>query len=74
MIAEKKEQKQTKAEFISNEYDDFKEMFDDLETKLELIKALSVDNESLEYSIYMYVDDIQTLLKATELKIEKSVI
>jgi len=61
-----------KVDFISNSYDNFKEMFDDLETKLELLKALSVDNEALEYSIYMYVDDIQTLLKATELKIEKN--
>ena len=55
------------AKNISRSYNNKADIYDDINAKLELFKHISIDNETLEYSLSLYATEIQILLKALQI-------
>ena len=63
-MTKRKEEELNQSKLISNTYNNEQDIFDDIYAKIELFKHISVDNETLEYSLAMYATEIQILLQA----------
>ena len=64
LMQNRKEEEKKQSRLISSTYNNEQDIYNDIYAKIELIKYMSLDNETLEYSLSMYATDIQILLKA----------
>jgi len=63
----RQEEKLQLSEIISNTYNNKDDLYDDIMSKIELFKHISVDNSTLEYSFAMYANELQIMVNALKL-------
>jgi len=70
MITEREKEEKKKIKLVVESYNNIDDMFNDLKSKLEIFANLSLDNESLSYSLAMYSDELRILIDAIHQKID----
>jgi len=67
-MTQRKKEELELAKKISSSYNNKADIYDDINAKLELFKHISIDNETLEYSLSLYALEVQILVKALKFR------
>lgn len=72
MITEFEKKYTSKQKILAEINDNVEDDFYDIHSKLELFTSLKLENNELEYGLYLTIRDIQDYLKGIEYKILKN--
>jgi len=75
MIAEIAENYTEKQRLLAKKYDNIYDVFDEIISKIDLFSAIKYeDNSSLNYGIYLYVEDVKDHIKALEFQLKREIL
>jgi len=75
MLTQIKKKYTKKQRLLAKEHNNIYDVFDELLAKIEVFSSINhEDNESLNYGVFMYVEDIKDHVKALELQLKREIL
>jgi len=75
MIAKIKKSYTKKQRLLAKEHSNIYDVFDELISRIEVFSSIvHDDNESLNYGVFMYVEDIKDHIKGLELQLKREIL